>query len=166
MVSLLHVSAGPCTRGRHSPLCSYSPAARVGTKTQDGSRIASLKYSRSSSSRANCRVRVRYETRPKRWSTATACVKTFSNITTAPPHIWVFSGSLRLRPILPEDPMGRHAWQKRCARDVRLDRPRAIQGIQYSSVACCRNWVYSETYNADAYGFRYRAALRGIGGPL
>ena len=34
MVSFLHVGVGPFTRGRHSPLFSYSPAARVVTKTR------------------------------------------------------------------------------------------------------------------------------------
>src|SRR5262245_23749559 len=36
IVSLLHVGVSPFTLSRHSPLFSYSPTARVVTKTQDG----------------------------------------------------------------------------------------------------------------------------------
>jgi len=43
---------------------------------------------------------------------------------------------------------------------------RLLSRDKYSSVAHCHNWVYAETYTADAYSFLYRAALRSIGDPL
>ena len=51
--------------------------------------------------------------RLKRWSIAMACVKTILHVTTAPPRVQVPSGSLVLGPILPEDSMRHHAWQKK-----------------------------------------------------
>ena len=51
--------------------------------------------------------------RPRRWSIAMAGVQTISHVTTAPPRVQVPSGSLVLWPILAEDSLRHHAWQKR-----------------------------------------------------
>ena len=42
-----------------------------------------------------------------------ACVQTISHVATAPPRVQVPSGSLVLWPILAEDSLRHHAWQKR-----------------------------------------------------